>query len=221
MTQGTEEVLKQIDTVLRFQSEYRQHSRHEDLSDLPDMVTSEVIARLAATVDRLAPDGSIYKQNAQKALHQYGVSNAFNIPLLSGILRALRADYAAGFMQTIQELVHADLFADFYEMSEYLLSEGYKDAAAVMIGGVIEEHLRKLCVKGNIPVQVNGKPKKADLMNAELAAANIYSKLDQKSLTAWLDLRNRAAHGKYSDYSKDQVSMMITAHREFVSRYPA
>ena len=48
--------------------------------------------------------------------------------------------------------------------------------------------------------QGNLRPKKTDRMNSELTKAEAYSKLDQKSVTAWLDLRNKAAHGKYDEY---------------------
>ena len=106
-------------------------------------------------------------------------------------------------------------------MSEYLLSEGYKDPAAVIAGSVLEEHLRKLCIRNGIAVETTGKPKKADTLNSELAAKTVYSKLDQKSVTAWLDLRNKAAHGKYSEYNKEQVDLMIKSVRDFLSRNPA
>ena len=33
------------------------------------------------------------------------------------------------------------------EMAEHLLAADYKDAAAVLGGGVLEEHLRQLCKK--------------------------------------------------------------------------
>ncbi|MGA2715977.1 MAG: hypothetical protein ABSG41_22980, partial [Bryobacteraceae bacterium] len=62
---------------------------------------------------------------------------------------------------------------------------------------------------------------KADLLNSELTAASVYSKLDQKSVTAWLDLRNKAAHGQYSEYAKEQVLLMIQSVRNFISRLPA
>ena len=35
-----------------------------------------------------------------------------------------------------------------------------------------------------------------DKMNSDLCGASIYEKLDQKNITAWLDLRNKAAHGR-------------------------
>jgi hypothetical protein len=91
----------------------------------------------------------------------------------------------------------------------------------VITGSVLEEHLRQLCTKYSISVTVAGKAKKADLMNAELASGSAYSKLDQKSITAWLDLRNKAAHGKYGEYSKDQVVLLIQGIRDFMARNAA
>jgi hypothetical protein len=141
---------------------------------------------------------------------------------LMGVLAALRADYAAGYLQSITELIHADIFADFIEMADYLLQQGFKDAAGVVVGSVLEEHLRKLCQKNGIAVTLSGgAPKKADLLNSELAGASVYTKLDQKSVTAWLDLRNKAAHGNYAEYTKDQVTLTLQGIQNFISRHPA
>ncbi|MGZ5302661.1 MAG: hypothetical protein ACXWDO_00970 [Bacteroidia bacterium] len=118
-----------------------------------------------------------------------------------GILTAIKSEIDGGWLNSIKGLISAEIFSDFIEMSQHLIEEGYKDPAAVMIGSVLEEHLRQLAQKNGISV-VNIKdnkpiPKKANLLNAELAQASIYNKLDQKNVTACLDLRNKAAHGKY------------------------
>jgi hypothetical protein len=106
-----------------------------------------------------------------------------------------------------------------------LLDEGYKDAAAVIAGSALESHLRQLCMKNSIAIEVNPskgiQPKKADSMNSDLGNANAISKLDQKNVTAWLDLRNKAAHGRYADYTRDQVVLLIAGVRDFVTRNPA
>jgi hypothetical protein len=67
-----------------------------------------------------------------------------------GILRGLRNDYEAGYMRTVEDLVRADLFTDFIEMAEELVGKGYEDAAAVITGSVLEEHLRKLATRHSI-----------------------------------------------------------------------
>ena len=206
-----QEILKQIDSALALWAEYRAKSKYEDLSDLPDRaVLTEVSTVLAATIDRVAPPKSPYREAMNHIL-----------PNKVGALRALRRDYDAGYLATVQDLVRAEVFVDFFEMAEHLLQQGYKDPSAVIIGSVLEEHLRVLCNARAIPAVVAGKHKKADTMNAELAAAGAYNKLDQKGVTAWLDLRNKAAHGHYAEYTGDQVSNMLLGVQEFMRRIAA
>jgi len=51
-----------------------------------------------------------------------------------------------------------------------------------------------------------------------LAKAGVYGKLDQKAVTSWLDLRNKAAHAKYTEYAHEQVELMYAGVRDFVMR---
>ena len=108
-------------------------------------------------------------------------------------------------------------------MAEYLIGEKYVHPAAVIIGSVLEEHVRQLCRASGLsleqPVASGGtRPKTSHALNSELAKTNIYSVLDQKMVTAWLDLRNKAAHGRYTDYTPEQVSNMLSGVTEFVAR---
>ncbi len=124
-----------------------------------------------------------------------------------------------------QSLERSEIFSDFLEMAEHLLEEGYKDPAAVIVGSTLEEHLKKLSQKYGISVTSDDsrgkiRPKKADALNSELASASAYSKLDQKGVTAWLGLRNEAAHGNYDAYTKVQVESMLQSTRDFISRNP-
>jgi len=139
-----------------------------------------------------------------------------------GIINSIKTEIDRGWLVTLKGLVAAEIFTDFIETAEYLLSQNYKDAAAVIIGSTLEEHLRQLCRKNTIEVEDdrNGKrsPKKAEGLNAELVKNCIYTMLDQKNVTAWLDLRNKAAHGKYNEYSKEQVELMINGIQDFISR---
>jgi hypothetical protein len=139
-----------------------------------------------------------------------------------GILKGVQNEMAGGWLRTTKGLVSAEIFSDFLEMADYLLSEGYKDAAAVMVGSVLEEHLRQLCGEAGIAVSANrdGKdmPKKADALNAELAKAQVYNKIDQKQVTAWLGLRNDAAHGHYGEYDIEQVRAMLSGVMNFMAR---
>ena len=215
-------IIDQIDSILDKSCEYIGNNEPIEYSNELYIKEVEILTLLAATIDRLAPPGSRYQKNSHDALERYVNNIASNITNQIGILKALKSDYEAGHLEAIHELIHADVFADFLEMADYLLEEGYKDPAAVFAGGVIEEHLRKLCQKNIIEIMKNiSHYRKADSLNAELAGANVYSKLDQKSVTAWLDLRNKAAHGKYDEYTKDQVALMVQSILDFISRNPA
>ena len=214
-------VLDQIDRVIAECRTLTKRSQQTDLSDIREEAHTAANLLFAA-IERLASPGSSYAKNAQAQVDRLKLNVGIAIAPLTGVLNALRADYAAGNLQSIAQLIHADIFADFLEMADYLLQQGYKDAAAVIFGSVLEEHLRKLCQKNNIAVnQSAGTPKKADLLNSELTAAGVYTKLDQKSVTAWLDLRNKAAHGNYAEYTKDQVTLNLQGVRDFASRHPA
>ena len=139
-----------------------------------------------------------------------------------GVLTAIQQQVKNGWIETTRGLVTSEVFADFLEMADHLLEQRYKDAAAVMAGSVLEEHLRQLCISASVPVEetTSGRPRprKADTLNADLARANKYSILDQKQVTAWLDLRNKAAHGKYGEFGEQQVALLVAGVRDFISR---
>jgi hypothetical protein len=186
-----------------------------------ETAVQEFNTRATAAIERATGPGSSYRSTAAKASTASGHLAA---RMILGIVEGLRKDLVAGYLVSASELIHADTFADFLEMAEHLVGEGYKDAAAVIAGSSLEAHLRNLCVKNSIPTDHppgSGKPKKADTMNGELGSASVYSKLDQKNVTAWLDLRNKAAHGEYDKYTRPQVELLISGIRDFIGRNPA
>jgi hypothetical protein len=192
-----------------------------DLTYRPEDIQIEVYTSLVAVIERLAPTETYYYTSLEKVLKQYGLNNHRAIPSLVGIVQALKTAYESGYLHEVEELIRADLFSDFLDMGEYLLHEGYKDPAAVIIGGVLEEHLRKLCLKNSINIKTNNRFKKADAINADLSNSNVYNRLDQKSVTAWLDLRNKSAHAQYTEYTEDQVKLALQGIRDFIARFPA
>lgn len=153
-------------------------------------------------------------------------SNHFQVGAERGveILKAIRGEIEGGWLVGVKALIAAELFADFIEMAEDLLETECKDAAAVMLGCVLEGHLRQLSITNGLPMEDerDGRivPRKADQLNAELARAQIYTKLDQKQVTAWLALRNHAAYGKYDQFTCEQVRQLRMGLVDFMVRVP-
>jgi hypothetical protein len=140
-----------------------------------------------------------------------------------GILNAIKEEIQRGWLASYRELISADIFTDFLEMAEYLLKRSYKDAAAVIIGSVLENHLRTLCKNNNVDTETV-KPnddkvaKRANTLNEALYKAEVYNKLMQKNICAWLEIRNNAAHGLYENYNEENVRLMYDGVLNFTSK---
>lgn len=113
----------------------------------------------------------------------------------------------------MRDLVEAEVLDDFLKQAQFTLNSGYFQSAAVIAGCVLEDSLRKLCVK--FSVDVSTRPK-LDQMNSDVAKAGAYNKLVQKRITALADLRNKAAHGQWDQFTKADVEEMLSAVRRFV-----
>lgn len=187
---------------------------------------NSLITRVKAVIVRTTGKNSEYYNRIQETLEKWkNLNDEANLKYVVGVLDGLYHDLKSGYLKTLSELIHAELFSDFLEMSEYLLKEGYKDAAAVIAGSTLEEHLRKLCEKNEIEVEIETssgkfKPKKAERMNSELYKQNIYSKLELKQVTTWLEIRNNAAHAYYDKYNEKQVELLIMGLKDFFIRFP-
>lgn len=185
----------------------------------PSILFSEFKSACLSFISNVFGKESVYYQQFKTEVRD---SNYYYVESAIGILNAIKSEIESGWLFSFKKLVEADVFCDFLEMAEYLLEEKYKDAAAVMIGSVLEEHLRSLCKENSIPVfdESNGKqvPKKASRLNDDLAKNGVYNKLTQKNVTSWLDLRNNAAHGKFEEYNIDQVNLMYQGVSQFLNK---
>jgi hypothetical protein len=216
---ASDEALVQLNALLTEYDQLAKRARYPDLSDLKSEI--RVLAnRLQAAIDRLTVPTSTHAQAADRQRgNEYP---ATRLTELTGIATALRDDIAAGWLESVIELARADTYNDYLEMAEGLLGQLYKDAAAVIAGTSLEVHLRSLAAKHSVSLQAgNGSPKKADTINADLKKAGVYSGLEHKQVTAWLHLRNSAAHGQYADYTDTDVRQLIDGVRSFASKYPA
>ncbi len=115
--------------------------------------------------------------------------------LIRAYLKTTRKELENGLLFKISDLAKAEVFSDFLEYGKHLLDEGYKDAAAVMIGGVMEEHLRNISIKHGLRIiKSDGKNLTIDPLNENLYAADKYNLLTKNKITTYATIRNDAAH---------------------------
>jgi hypothetical protein len=214
--------IKQLEEIVFEYTEFKNKSEYDDCSDvITDTKAQELITRILASIERTVGKQSIYFGQAQNILLIKSYDN-FHLMKLIGIANSVIFDLKAGYTTTFEELIHSDIFSDFLEMAGYLLSSGYKDASAVIAGSTLESHIKLLCDKFNIDLlNDKGRPKVTNLLNTELVKATAYNKLEQKNITAWLGLRNDAAHGNYDEYDKKQVENLINGIKDFIIRNQA
>lgn len=107
------------------------------------------------------------------------------------------------YLNTVRHLVQAEVFGSELDQAQELFDAGYHIAAAVIAGTVLETGLREVCGNNGIA------PGNLNKMNTDLTKASVYNVLVQKQITALAHIRNSAAHGKTTDFTKDDVLNMI------------
>ncbi|MBV9942032.1 MAG: hypothetical protein JO262_07900 [Solirubrobacterales bacterium] len=83
---------------------------------MPDDEMRQIHTRLRAGIDRLTAPGSRYAKEADAVVRTGFVGS--QLLNLAGILQAMRADFDAGYVQTLEELVHSAVFEDFLDMGD-------------------------------------------------------------------------------------------------------
>lgn len=161
-------------------------------------------------------DSEHYRELLQIARDDKTKNNSGYFPFCYGIVEAAKRDFDDDFLADIKYLVRADLLDGFLFQAEMLLQEEYYIPAVPLAGGVLEDMLRKLCDKKNIPYP---NKTKIDALNIALAKANVYDKLVQKQITAYADLRNNADHGHFDKVKPDDVADMLKWIRRFIRDY--
>ncbi len=154
---------------------------------------------------------STYYLEFEEANKAKGYDQNFEIFIrINAIFQGFCEDYKSGYLDSFKNLVQADIFESELEQANELLKKGYKSAAAVIAGVVLETSIRDLCISNKIDI---GKLNK---MNADLVKGGVYNMLLSKKITALADIRNSAAHGKVDEFSHDDVKNMLRDIEQFL-----
>lgn len=181
------------------------------------------ITRCVAAVECHAPAGSIHRRMVDEVMRRFGAQDAGEtFEQLRAIVIALRDDAIAGRLATAEESIRTDVLDDLVGMAERLLADGFKDPAAIIMGTVLAEKLKKLCQINCLSIEsVDGDvviPKNVAQMNEALFGFDVYTEQERDLVTNLNDIRLKALKGENASFTNADTAMMLTWLREFLAR---
>lgn len=142
-------------------------------------------------------------------------------------LKALKENLENGFLSDLSSQIEAEIAADYMTQAANLIDEGADGAynhvpAAVLSGAVLEKTLRELCEKQEptiATIKNKGEYKTMNPLIDDLRRSGVYNETRAKQLRHFADIRNHAAHGRFGEFSVDDVRAMIDGINRFISEY--
>lgn len=194
-------------TKRREQSEY-----FGDRDYINQEMFDTVKVKIKSLITNLCTKESDYYETFEEAEKIKSLDSNYDIyKRVKSVFSALKDDYLNGYIIKYKSLIQAEVFSDQIEQAQELLESNYYVAAAIIAGIVLETKLREVIVSNEMEVG------KLDKMNADLCKKGIYNSLIQKQITSIAAIRNSAAHGKYEEFNRDQVTTMIQQVSQIVS----
>jgi len=214
------DVLKRLDGLLqegrRIDASFAP-GKHYTESNLPEEMIRAFLVGSCAEIERVAGRESEYHRHLPD-LGQ-GKDQIFQ-NRVKGVLAsliALRDAVDQGLLARLEQRVRANVYDDFLVQAGELLKAGYHVAAIVLAGGVLEEHLGKLCAARSLVWKGDGSISKYN----DLLRDVVYDQPAWRRIQQVGDLRNLAAHGKGADLKADDVVDAVKYISRAIADYPS
>jgi hypothetical protein len=205
--------------IVRSSEPYQEPNRHE--VDWPRFVAwrtrvisllTQVLLHSAAHADTVQTLKSL--SNTKSHL-EYGIA----------LLQGIRADFEDGFLDDLAQKIESGIAESYLDQAAILLNETPEPVshipAAVLAGAVLEKTLRAICSSAQPVINTigpDGKPFTLNRLIDEIKKAEIISELRAKELRFFADVRNKAAHGEFSSFSRRDVEKLLKGVSEFVAQ---
>ena len=216
---GSRDILGEIDEALGTWQALRSRSGFDDCSDRPLEDRLAVKERLARTLQSLAPPGSAHESSVRSALAPL-TPLSVSLKRLVETLTALKREHEIRTPAPAMRPPPADPLAGFIEAARHLSGRGWENAAAVIAGCTLEQHLRRLCVKNGCAPAGAGYAG-ADALNAALARHGVYDEAERGRVAAWLALWEDAVRGRNAGSAVQQAERLPDAVAAFIAKHPA
>lgn len=195
---------------------------HYNLASHPEFV--EWRTSCIAVLDQIVPASSLLRKTVD-GLHALS-SEPGKIEFMVGFLKSVRRELELGSLDSLAMQIEAEVLSDYLEQASSVLAGSRTEPshipAAVIAGASLERCLRRLCdsqTPAEPTVNGNGAPLGMTSLIDALKRRNVYNELQAKELRAWAALRNSAAHGAFSDFTREQVESMVSGVLRFVTEH--
>ena len=197
-------------------------SRVVETVDWPEFVQWRT--NCTTLLDQLVPTSSAHRVTADgfKTIKNNRYSLQFGIQFL----KAVSEDFDQGFFDDIGTQIEAEIAADYLGQAKTLVESELREQissapAAVLSGAVLERCLRSMCEQLSPPEPTtlnNGKPLTLNPLIDALRKSGAFNELRAKHLRAWADIRNSAAHGRFEEFTTDEVKAMVRGIELFLTQ---
>jgi len=147
-------------------------------------------------------------------LTQREISHSYQVNSIVGLLIGALDDLENGFLIGQEFIIAAEVFDAVLEQAKHLNQAGYKDPAAVLARVVLEDSLKRLAREESLDDSLN-----AARINDELRKTGKYAQPQWRLVQSWLDIGNAAAHGRFDEYSREDVERLINDVERFIAAY--
>ncbi len=165
---------------------------------------------------RVFGDGNLQYEHFLDVYENGRDGDVWSVQICLGIFQSAQNDFENGYMFNVRTVVKAELGDEILDQAKSLLQGNFKDIACVLAGITLELAIKDLCSRNGISAN---KKSKAEQLNTELRKADIYNESMKKQITAWLALRNNAAHGEWNEYNQAGVKSFIDGVERFLGEY--
>ena len=129
--------------------------KHSEYSGSYEDIDGNLILNWKVKVKNLL--SNLCGENSQhfSAFIEAGTATAFTsnytmLQQMKAVFLAAKEDFEGGYLNSVRNLVQAEVFDNELDQAKELLSSGYASAAAVIAGVVLETTIRNLCRDHNI-----------------------------------------------------------------------
>lgn len=215
-----DQILKRLDALIGQGNTLLTSFRYGDMgviqSDLPEAdFRTFATAAYSAVCDVCGQDSQYFRMLpvlvANEPLSVPGYHNT-KVPAMLGSLNALRSAVDGGYLTHLEVRLRANIHSDFLEQARVLLESGYHVAAMVLVGGVLEDHLQKLCTARGLSWKGDGSISKYN----DVLHGTVYDKPTWRRIQSVGDIRNDAAHGKGANVKLSDVEDALKFAGRFI-----